>query len=1102
MVRHGLSILGTLRFPTPVNGPGLVAGLALLIALGLPGLADAQGLDRTSWTVDHTWTSTRDVEFDVTEGTWMNLDVSPDGRMIVFDMLGDLYTMPIGGGRAARIAGGPAFDFQPRFSPDGRRIAFVSDRDGLNNIWTVAIDGSDPRQVTKETARDVNSPVWSVDGEYIFVRKHFVFSRSLGAGEIWMYHRSGGSGIQVTDRPNEQQDQGEPAVSPDGEWLYYSQDVTPGPLFQYNKDPNPGIYSIRRRNLRTGEQETVSRRPGGSVTPTPHPDGRRLAFVRRVRTSTVLFIRDMETGEEWPVWDGLERDMQEAWAIHGVYTDFAWVPGTDELLIWAQGKIWRVDTATGQAAEVPFSAAVDQRVQTAVRHDVELAGDAFDVKMLRHVHTSPDGRRVTFSALGRVWVKDMPNGAPRRLTTSEDVEAFPQFSPDGTRIVYVSWDDEDKGRVRVAPASGGEGVDIVGRPGHYVEPSWAPNSRWVVFRSVAGDSRRGPTHGEMRGIMIAPADGAGAPWKVRDGGSSPAYNADGTRVFFTEGSQSGVRLMSSDLNGQEEITHLTGTDITEWVVSPDGAWIAFVEGWRTYIAPFPRPGRPVAVSKDSKSYPVAQASREAGAYLHWAGDSRQLHWSQGPNYYTRDLAETFTFVEGGAEQPAEPESEGQRIGFRAPADVPSGIVAFVGGRIITSAVDPSAHGAQDGVIENGTVVVSGNRITAVGPSDRVNVPTGAHRVDARGKTLMPGMIDAHAHVGSAGSGLPAEADWPLLANLAFGVTTSHDPSNSTEMVFTDAEMIRAGMKLGPRLLSTGTILYGAETPFRSQVTDYEDALMHVRRQKAAGAPSVKSYNQRRRDARQWILQAADAEGINVVPEGGSTLFQNLAQVIDGHTTVEHNLPAANLYDDVVGLWAATEVAYTPTLIVGYGGLSGEFFFYERYDVWTNERLMNFTPRDVVDPRSRRRLKAAGDEDYNHIALARHVNELNQAGVLTNVGAHGQLQGLGAHWELWMFVQGGMSELDAIRSATINPALSLGLDEDLGSIEEGKLADLLVLNGNPLEDINESESIGLVMVNGRLYDAMTLFETGNYSSPRPTLWFERIPPMTPSGGAPQ
>jgi len=227
--------------------------------------------------------------------------------------------------------------------------------------------GSDPKQVTKETVRDVNSPAWSADGEYIFVRKHFVFSRSLGAGEIWMYHHTGGTGLQVTDRPNEQQDQGEPYASPDGTWVYYSQDVTQGPLFQYNKDTNPGIYAVLRRNLETGEQETVTRRPGGSVTPTPHADGRRLAFVRRVRTSTVLFIRDMETGEEWPVWDGLERDMQEAWAIHGVYTRFDWIPGTDDVAIWAQGKLWRVNTATGDAARIPFTAQVDQRVQQVVR---------------------------------------------------------------------------------------------------------------------------------------------------------------------------------------------------------------------------------------------------------------------------------------------------------------------------------------------------------------------------------------------------------------------------------------------------------------------------------------------------------------------------------------------------------------------------------------------------------------------------------------------------------------------------------------------------------------------------------------------------------------
>jgi Tol biopolymer transport system component len=158
----------------------------------------------------------------------------------VFDLLGDLYTLPIAGGRATRLTSGAQFDFQPRFSPDGRSIAFISDRDGVQNIWLMDADGGNPRQVSREGEREVNSPAWSPDGEYIFARKHFVETRSLGAGEVWMYHRSGGAGLQVTDRPNWQQDQGEPAAHPDGRWLYYSQDVTPGPTFQYNKDPYRG----------------------------------------------------------------------------------------------------------------------------------------------------------------------------------------------------------------------------------------------------------------------------------------------------------------------------------------------------------------------------------------------------------------------------------------------------------------------------------------------------------------------------------------------------------------------------------------------------------------------------------------------------------------------------------------------------------------------------------------------------------------------------------------------------------------------------------------------------------------------------------------------
>jgi imidazolonepropionase-like amidohydrolase len=388
------------------------------------------------------------------------------------------------------------------------------------------------------------------------------------------------------------------------------------------------------------------------------------------------------------------------------------------------------------------------------------------------------------------------------------------------------------------------------------------------------------------------------------------------------------------------------------------------------------------------------------------------------------------------------------------------------------------------VIENATVLVDGHRITAVGPSNRVTIPSDARRVNVRGKTIMPGLIDAHAHVGGEGHGIPARTAWPLLANLAFGVTTMHDPSNDLEMVFANAEMIRAGVKLGPRLYSTGRILYGAETNFKAQVDTYDDALAHVRRLKSVGAWSVKSYNQQRRDARQMLLKAARELGMNVVPEGGSLFYMNTTHVQDGHTTVEHNLPVPNLYNDIVQVFAKSGVAYTPTLIVSYGALSGEYYWYQHTNVWENQRLLQFTPRDVIDPRSRRRLMAP-EGDYGHVLAARGAKRLSDAGVPVNMGAHGQIQGIGAHWEMWMMAQGGMTPLDVLKTATINPARSLGLDRELGSIEPGKLADLVVLDRNPLDDVRNTESIFHVMLNGRLYD-QTLAEIGG--RPAPTFWF--------------
>ncbi|MEQ8678352.1 MAG: amidohydrolase, partial [Cyclobacteriaceae bacterium] len=257
----------------------------------------------------------KETSFTVDEGTWMNLDVSPDGKQIVFDLLGDIYVMPIEGGKATPLRTGHAFEVQPRFSPNGKYISFTSDAGGGDNIWIMNTDGSNAKQITKEDFRLLNNAVWTPDSEYLIARKHFTSQRSLGAGEMWMYHIAGGSGIQLTKRKNDQQDVGEPWVS--GQHLYFSEDMYPGGSFQYNKDPNSQIYVIRRYDLNTGELDNYITGPGGAVRPQVSPDGKKLAFVRRVRTKSVLYIHDLETGVQKPVYAELTKDQQEVWAIFG-----------------------------------------------------------------------------------------------------------------------------------------------------------------------------------------------------------------------------------------------------------------------------------------------------------------------------------------------------------------------------------------------------------------------------------------------------------------------------------------------------------------------------------------------------------------------------------------------------------------------------------------------------------------------------------------------------------------------------------------------------------------------------------------------------------------
>jgi len=818
--------------------------------------------------------------------------------------------------------------------------------------------------------------------------------------------------------------------------------------------------------------------PGGSIRPTPSPDGRSIAFIRRVRYQSTLYVMDIESGRETPVFSGLDRDLQETWAIHGVYPAISWTPDNRSIVFWADGRIQRVDVGSQTVADIPFHVADTRRVQDTVRFPVEVAPETFDVRMIRWARPSPDGTKVVFEALGNLWIRDLPTGTARRLTRQNDhFELYPNWSRDGRSIVYTTWDDQDFGSIRVVPVGGGAGRVVTPRPGHFIEPTFSPDGRTIVYRTVSDGFLTSALWSRDPGIYRIPAAG-GEPVFMTDDGSGPQFGADNNRIFLSGRDGDKRTLVSVNLDGADERTHLTSEWASEFSVSPDGKWIGWTERFNAYVAPFAMAGRPVSVSAEGKSLPQARVTRDAGEWLSWSGDSRRLQWSLGPELFTRDLNQAFTFVDGAPYALPSPDERGINLGFTAQADRPEGRMALTGARLITM------NGTE--VIENGVIILDGNRIEAIGPAAITPVPTGVPVMDMSGKTIMPGLVDAHWHGAMGSDEIIPEQSWVDYASLAFGVTTIHNPSADTSEIFAHSELARTGRIVAPRIFSTGTILYGASTAFTAQVNDLDDALSTLRRMQAAGAWSVKSYNQPRRDQRQQIIEAARQLNMVVVPEGGSLFQHNMSMIVDGHTTIEHSIPLARLYDDVHQLWRQTGVAYNPTLAVAYGGSYGENYWYQESEVWNHPILTQYVPRRILDSRARRPVTMP-DNEWNHISVAREATRLAEQGVSVLIGAHGQREGLAAHWELWSLAQGGMAPLDVIRAGTLNGARALGLDRDLGSLEVGKLADMVVMDQNPLENIRNTTSIAYTIANGRVYDS-GMNEVAPRQRARAPFWF--------------
>jgi Tol biopolymer transport system component len=1068
----------------------------------------------------------RTIAFETDEGSWISLDVSPDGRTVLFELLGDLYTVPIAGGEATRITSGMAFDTQPRYSPDGSRIVFISDRGGADNIWIADADGANAKALTRGSHDVFRSPEWTPDGRYIVVSK--------GGGtppgmQLWLYHVDGGSGVRLTGNSEEQRNLYAlgAAFGRDPRYVWFTERTQGGSVYNQMRFR----WQIAVHDRLTGEHFRQSDELGSAMRPVLSPDGRWLVYATRWDAQTGLRIRDLQTGDDSWLLYPVQRDDQESASTRDLMPGSAFTPDSKSLVTSFDGRIWRVEVPSGKVSPIPFRAKVEQQLGPKLEFQYRVDEGPVRVQQIRSPRLSPDGRRLAFSALDRVYVMDYPNGAPRRVSDGDEGEHHPAWSPDGRYLVYATWSDAQGGHVyRVAADGSGKPERLTRVAAFYSDPVYAPDGRRIVVVRGPRVERQEDFSPRGRGgqaleLVWIPTEGGEATRIGPFRGTRPQFTRDPSRIYTWEvrtqpgegggGGRSRGVLVSFRFDGTDRRAHLGVTGYkppqaeranpaAEVVVSPDGERAVVQAERKLYLVTIPVVGGDeppvVAVGNpENAAVPVEPLTRVGGEFAAWAEDGKAITWALGRVFFRYDVAAAEAARRVAAhEAPARGaagrgqsahrkpayEAAETEIVIEVPRARPRGVVALAGARLITM------KGRE--VVDNGVIVVRDNRIAAVGPRGRVRIPPEARIIDVSGATIMPGLVDIHAHIWPAWDVHRTQV-WEYLANLAYGVTTTRDPQTATTDILTYRDLVETGRMIGPRVYGTGPGVFASDNV--ESLDEARDVLKRYSRY--WDTKTIKQYMAGNRRQRQWIVMAAREQQLMPTLEGGLDLKLNLTQILDGYPGLEHTLPITPLYRDVVELVARSGIAYTPTLLVQYGGPWAENYFYENgADLHADRKLRRFTPHVDLDEAVLRR-PWFHPQEYSFPQAAKVLADIVRAGGRVGLGGHGQRQGLQCHWELWAMASGGLSNFDALRVATIVGAEAIGLGADLGSLEAGKLADLVVLDRNPLENLRHTTAIRYVMKNGELYDAATLDRIWPERKPLPRqYWWDLEPTARP------
>ena len=1061
----------------------------------------------------------------------MSLDVSPQGDRLVIEVLGDLYLLPIEGGEAMPLSTGMHFDSMPRFSPDGSQIVFVSDRDGTDDLWIMSANASErdngdddpsaknkaPFKLTSSTwDTQLTSPTWSPDGKSVVVSKTV---GSLGTFELWIYHIDGGSGVQITKAKPSDDTRSEDrhnalgaAFSPDGRYLYFA-NKSGG--FGYNlRFP---MWQIARRDLMTGDEDVLTQAQGSAFRPMISPDGSRLVYATRYQQHTGLRIRNLDSGiDEWLAFP-VEKDLQEAWFERDLLPASAFTPDGQAIITTVNGKLVRIDTRTKSVVDIPFQVNVEKQVAERLNFPYRVETGPVEARVISDPVLSPDGSKLAFSAFARIYVQDIESGRVDAISPDGVATAFPDWSPKGNELVYASWQPGGGHIYRQAARKGSKPKQISEHAAYYSHPAWSPDGARIVVLRGSGYER------QIRESDFGAVTGSDLLWFDTKGGAAhlvlpargltrPHFGPEADRIYLLVGSsESESSLISIRFDGtdrrqilsSEGPGYYTGDPMASEVIqlSPDGSHALIQHSNQVYVAALMNPWlSKQEIDIKDPGLPLVKITDVGANFVRWNADGDMVTWSAGNHFYQRPLAsvdfkakkkegkeEKSEEQAKDSEESKEPEPLAEdheavvvrEVRVSMPRAETAGDIALIHATAITM------NGEE--VIEDSVILISDGRITHVGPGSEVSIPAGYQQQDLSGKFVVPGYVDTHAHY-DIRQEIPSFSNSSFLANLAYGVTTGMDVQPSTIEQITAQDMVDAGLMLGPRAYSTGPGIF-SDNQFNSK----QDAYRVLKRYKEHyGVRNLKAYLTGGRKQRQYLLQAAKELQLMPTTEGGLDMKMDLTHMIDGFSGNEHNFPLDALYEDVVQLAAQTRIAYTPTLLVLYGGPAGENYFYNNESPHDDAKLKRFTPHNSLVARTLRRGSWVHDLEYATTRVAEQAMKIVAAGGQVGIGAHGQLQGLGYHWELWSVASGG-SNYNALRAATLMGAEMIGLGQDLGSITAGKLADLVVLNSNPLDDIRSSADIQFVMKGGALYEGDTLNQVWPRHRELPDQWWWHLSP---------